>query len=186
MNRKGTTAFITNILLKDKGIPGVHMASEVVFDWGAAHPKRVDVMEFNPKGATYASEIEKGIFTCYEVKSCPEDIYSGSGMNFFGEENYLVTTMECWRKVGLNLGIEDIRKYVMDKFPESSTQFGVMIVCPVNRTLEEEFDLPTPLPLDGNTHGWTAKVLIPSLNRRGRKRGMSEMLFCMLRAASRA
>ena len=167
------------------------MASEVVFDWGAAHPKRVDVMEFSPAGATYASDIEKGTFTCYEIKSCKEDLFSGSGLNFFGEHNYIVTTMETWKGLvedAIKEGVliqYTISKYISENFPESNTNFGVQVVCPMSRTIESEWEDPTPIPEDGNASGWITKTVVKCQGAK-RKRGMSEMLFCMLRAASRA
>lgn len=42
-------------------------------------------------------DLQQRIFTCYEIKSCKEDVYSGNGLNFYGEKNYIVTTMECYK-----------------------------------------------------------------------------------------
>lgn len=56
-------------------------------------------MEFSPANQCSVSGIEKGIFTCYEIKSCKEDVYSGNGLNFFGEKNYIVTTMACYKDI---------------------------------------------------------------------------------------
>lgn len=33
-----------------------------------------------------------------------EDVFSGNGLNFLGEKNYIVTTMECYKSIQ-----EDIR-----------------------------------------------------------------------------
>ena len=87
MNRKETTKFLTEVLIKDRLSDRKYYAKEVTLDYGTNHSKRVDVMQFLPKGVTYASDIEKGIFICYEIKSCKEDLYSGNGLNFYGEKN---------------------------------------------------------------------------------------------------
>ena len=38
--------------------------------------------------------VELGRFECYEVKSCLADFESGHGLTFYGDLNYLVTTVE--------------------------------------------------------------------------------------------
>lgn len=45
------------------------------------------------------SGIEKGIFSCYEVKSCKADFESGFGRNFIGEKNYFVMPMATYKEV---------------------------------------------------------------------------------------
>ena len=97
MNRKETTKLLTQILINDKLTDRKYYAREVTLDYGTNHPKRIDVMQFIPKGVVHTSDIEKGIFISYEIKSCKEDIYSGNGLNFYGEKNYIVTTMETYR-----------------------------------------------------------------------------------------
>lgn len=86
MDRKETTTLLTDILIRDKLSDRKYYAKEVTLDYGTIHPKRVDVMQFAPAGVTYASDIEKGIFTCFEIKSCYNDVYSGNGLNFYGEK----------------------------------------------------------------------------------------------------
>lgn len=61
----------------------------------------VDFMQFEPGGyhaATHPGSVESGTFTCYEVKSSLEDIKSGHGLNFYGDENYLVMPVEVYPK----------------------------------------------------------------------------------------
>ena len=92
MNRKETTDFLGNLLVREKfnGM-GKYWAKEVSIDpWAAkGKPKRVDFMQFVPDGQCAVSAIEKGIFVCYEIKSCKKDVYSGNGLNFLGEKNYI-------------------------------------------------------------------------------------------------
>ena len=98
MDRKETTKFLSDLLISNRLTgQGKYYAREVSIDYGTSNVKRVDFMQFEPAGVIYQSDIEKGIFTCYEVKSCKEDVYSGNGLNFIGEKNYIVTTMQCYK-----------------------------------------------------------------------------------------
>lgn len=100
MNRKETTRFLSELLVGDKfSGAGKYWAKEVSVDPWTLSGKRVDFMQFIPQTQCSVSDIEKGIFVCYEVKSCKEDIYSGNGLNFLGEKNYIVTTMQCYKDV---------------------------------------------------------------------------------------
>ena len=85
MTRAETTKFLGQLLVSTRiGGAGSHWASEVSIDPWTSKAKRVDYMEFCPANQYSVSGIEKGIFTCYEIKSCKEDVYSGNGLNFFG------------------------------------------------------------------------------------------------------
>ena len=145
----------------------------------SANGKRVDFMQFSPGDQMSISGIEKGIFTCYEVKSCKEDVYSGNGLNFLGEKNYIVTTMECYKDILPDLRGSKFHKHLQECFPESSNYFGIMVAIPEWRKATEEFENPTPL--DDNTQNWKLAVILPC--RPGpRRRSMTELLFCMLRS----
>lgn len=97
MNRVETTKFLGE-LLKSSRLSGMgkYWASEVSIDafTSAGKGGRVDFMQFEPPNQCSVGALEKGIFICYEVKSCKEDVYSGNGLNFYGEKNYIVTTMD--------------------------------------------------------------------------------------------
>ena len=85
MNRKETTEFLGDLLVKERfGGMGKYWASEVSMDpWAAkGKPKRVDYMQFVPAGQCSVSDIEKGICVCYEIKSGKQDVDSGNGLNF--------------------------------------------------------------------------------------------------------
>ena len=87
MTRTETTKFLGKLLIDTRlGGAGSHWASEVSIDPWTPKARRVDYMEFSPANQCSVSGIEKGIFTCYEIKSCKEDVYSGNGLNFFGEK----------------------------------------------------------------------------------------------------
>lgn len=56
---------------------------------------RVDFMGFMPYGERPdAASIERGELVCYEIKSCMADFESGHGLNFVGDENWLVCPRE--------------------------------------------------------------------------------------------
>ena len=131
MDRKETTKFLGQLLINTRfGGAGKHWASEVSIDPWGREAKRVDYMQFSPADQCSISGIEKGIFTCYEVKSCKEDVYSGNGLNFLGEKNYIVTTMECYKDILPDLRSGKFAKHMREQFPESSSYFGVMVAIP--------------------------------------------------------
>lgn len=167
MNRKETTEFLGKLLIKEKFGQGKYWASEVSIDYGTADVKRVDFMQFQPSGVVGISGIEKGIFICYEVKSCKADFESGFGRNFIAEKNYFVMPMATYKQV-----INDIPHNV-----------GVLVPIPKKSDIfakrrYEEFENPTELSEDINWELWTIKKSIPQL----RKRSITELLFCMLRS----
>lgn len=169
MDRKETTEFLGNLLKKEKfsGL-GKYWASEVSIDYGTTDVKRVDFMQFEPAGVVGISGIEKGIFTCYEIKSCKADFESGFGRNFIGEKNYFIMPMVTYKEV-----IQDIPN-------------GVGVLVPIPKITENlkadkymEFENPSELTNElNNWKFWT----IRNAHKKVRKRSMTELLFCMLRS----
>ena len=90
----------------------IYSASEVSF-FEDKHI-RVDYMMFKPLNNS-VSGIEKGDFYCYEVKSSPKDFYSGHGLNFIGDFNYLVMTRDTFEIVKKDIPW-DIGVYVPDEY----------------------------------------------------------------------
>lgn len=179
MTRSETTKFLGDLLVRQylNGF-GKHWASEVSVDPWSNRGKRVDHMLFEPENQTSVSGIEKGTFTCYEIKSCKEDVYSGNGLNFLGEKNYMVTTMECYKEI-----LPDIRggkfvNHLKECFPESSSHYGIMVAVPYYQKAVDEFENPTPL--DSTKH-WKLEIVLPC-HCGSRSRSMTELLFCMLRS----
>lgn len=160
MNRKETTAFLSALVRKRLG-SRAYWASEVSLDFGTVYVKRVDFMQFEPAGVVHISDIEKGVFTSYEVKSCLADYNSGFGKNFETEKNYFVMPMELYKKLAAEIG-----------------DIGVMCPVPIFNDMLDEFNNPTSLDADVQ---WELKVVRPA-HKRYRKRSMAELLFCMLRA----
>jgi len=188
MNRKQTTKLLTDILINDRLSDRKYYAKEVSIDYGTDKVKRVDVMEFVPKGVLHTSDIEKGHFVCYEIKSCKEDIFSGNGLNFLGEENYIVTTMEIYSKLCKEGIIADgtITEFIKEHNPESSINYGFLVTVPSkitdlrNKTaIIEEFENPTKF--EGNVGDWRLYKITPCIPT-GRDISTIELLFCMLRS----
>lgn len=163
LNRKETTKFLSNLLISDRfrGI-GKYWAREVSLDYGTTNVKRVDFMEFRPEGVTSVSDIEKGIFACYEVKSCKADFNSGYGKNFITEANYFVMPMKLYKEI-----VEEIPHDV-----------GVIVPIPLYGNILEEFENPTELTQERE---WKMGIVKPT-HLRKRQRSMIELLFCMLRS----
>ena len=187
MNRKETTELLTDILIHDRLSDRKYYAKEVSIDYGTTNVKRVDVMEFVPQSVMSVSGIEKGNFVCYEIKSCKEDIFSGHGLNFLGEQNYIVTTMETYKTLcgSAIIANGEIQDFIKKHNPESSTDFGFLIPVPSYidlrnyQEINREFENPTEFK--GEAKNWKlCKMLSSPLS--SRKRSMTELLFCMLRS----
>lgn len=168
MDRKETTEFLGKLLKRKKfsGL-GKYWASEVSIDYGTKDVKRVDFMQFEPAGVVGISGIEKGIFICYEVKSCKADFESGFGRNFIGEKNYFVMPMTTYKEV----------------IQEIPSGIGVLVPIPqnvgnTNAELLEEFENPTDISNDIEWKLHAIRHPRPQI----RKLSMVELLFCMLRS----
>lgn len=166
MDRKETTKFLGDLLKREK-LGNGYWASEVSIDYGTTDVKRVDFMQFVPAGVVGVSGIEKGIFICYEIKSCKADFASGFGRNFIGEKNYFVMPMATYKEV-----IHDIPNGI-----------GVLVPIPesIENTNEErykEFENPTELSEKIYWKFWAIRHPREQI----RKRSMVELLFCMLRS----
>ena len=180
MNRKETTEFLGELLKVEKfnGI-GKYWASEVSVDAFTASGKggRVDFMQFKPPNQCSVSALEKGIFICYEIKSCKEDVFSGNGLNFYGEKNYIVTTMQCYKDILPDLRDRTFKDHLRTTNPDSSLYFGIMVAVPYGREQYEEFEKPTPISKDLK---WRLEIIKPC-NIGSRKKSLTELLFCMVR-----
>lgn len=182
MNRKMVTSFLSNLLITKKlqGI-GKYWASEVSIDYGSTNVKRVDFMQFMPPNQCSVGAIEKGQFICYEIKSCREDIYSGNGLNFLGEQNYIVATMECYKDLIADRNSGKLLEHIRECNPESSRYYGIMVAIPESRKEWDEFENPTPLTKATMAGEWRLHKIIPCTPG-PRKRSITELLFYMLRS----
>lgn len=180
LNRKETTDLLRRLVAAKASKPGVYGAHEVALDWGTSNPKYVDYMTFSPENTVDVSGIEKGIFTCYEIKSCYEDLYSGKGLNFIGEKNYIVTTMDVYKRI---LDDEDkLRSHIQACNSESRYRLGhdvgVYVLVPEGRQAADEFFGPSLLLKDTK---WELVSVMPC-HAMTRKRSLIELLFCMMKA----
>lgn len=78
--------------------PRVYWAKEVTFDYATSNTVRVDYMLFKPVNNS-VSGIEKGDFSCYEIKSSVDDFHSKNGHNFIGDKNYYVMPESVFESV---------------------------------------------------------------------------------------
>ena len=190
MSRETTTALLGRVLKSNKlSEMGLLWAEEVTVNACHKDAKRIDFMSFKSSGCTFISDIEKGIFTCYEIKSCKEDVHSGNGLNFIGDENYLVITMQTYKDILPDINSGKLRDYVRNNHIESSVNFGVLVAVPASidlRNTNKIFNEFTSLTeFNGDCTNWKLYKIIPC--RKGfRKKSMAELLFCMLRAKHRS
>lgn len=133
-SRKETTEFLGRLLeCRRFQKSGLQYASEVVQDYGQKHPMRIDYVSFEPVNQMSVAGIEHGMFTCYEIKSCREDVFSGNGLNFIGDKNYLVTTMQCYKDI-----LQDLNSKAFQKKSRPKTKRRQMcraFLLPFQRTL---------------------------------------------------
>lgn len=118
------------------------------------------------------------VFICYEIKSCKEDVFSGNGLNFYGEKNYIVTTMQCYKDILPDLRDRTFKDHLRTTNPDSSLYFGIMVAVPYGREQYEEFEKPTPISKDLK---WRLEIIKPC-NIGSRKKSLTELLFCMVRS----
>ncbi len=169
MNRKEITEFLSDLLISHRlSGRGKYWASEVTLDYGQGKgkEKRVDFMQFIPENQLSVAGIEKGEFVCYEIKSCKADFNSGHGLNFEGDRNYIVTTMDTY-------------KSCIDKMNRLPSNVGVIVACPF--TIDPADDFINPTSIEDKTVAWELKI-IKNCFKGYRKRSMTELLFCMLRS----
>lgn len=165
MKRKKTTEFLSNLLITERftGNMGKYWAREVVLNYGTKDVKRVDFMQFIPENQVSISGIEKGIFICYEVKSCKADFKSGFGQNFIGEKNYFIMPISLYKELQREL------------------PHGVGVLCPIPTNSWKEKEIENPTPLDKEGEEWELTIVKKAFQV-GREKPMTELLFCMLRA----
>ena len=182
IDRKQITSKLTELTFSYIG-PVSHAASEVVLDYGhAAQRKIIDILAFKPEHQMSVDGIEKGQFTCYEIKSCYEDVYSGNGLNFIGEKNYLVTTFETYLKLKdeqdkLSQHIQSVNS---ESYNSIGYSVGILVPVPIGKSVLDEYDEPTPFSADGSYR----LLNVQPCYQQHRKRSLIELMFCLMRAAT--
>ena len=82
--------------------------------------------------------------------------------SFYGEKNYIVTTMQCWKDIQEDYRNGKLDAYIRENYPESSLNYGILVLVPKYLDLKNtnvvhgEFQLPTPLSNDRHWKLWTA------------------------------
>lgn len=186
--RTETTELLGEILKRTRLQKGYY-ASEVTLDYGSDKTKRVDFLQFVPAHTFSVSGIEQGEFICYEVKSCLEDIYSGNGLNFYGDKNYIVMNMETYKSFmddfadrvvsrGLNAQNRKFWPWYKENHPYGMTNIGILVAVPKDRKIYDEFENPTEFDDDTD---WRLESIQSSLPQ-PRLKSVTELLFCMLRS----
>ena len=95
--RPDVTRILSDLVAKSLTSQNAYWAAEVNFDKNTSAERRIDFVGFKPCTPDYVVEptsVELGTFSCYEVKSGRADFTSGHGLTFYGDENYLVCTVE--------------------------------------------------------------------------------------------
>lgn len=171
MNRQETTALLSALLKRDV-LSAARWASEVKYRKPDGGEGRVDFMEFRASerdGITQPA-VERGEFTCYEVKSCMDDYRSGHGLNFIGDWNYLVLPMGLYRQLPQE-AILDVGTYVpLPNFDGRADREAVW----------REYEDPTELTPD--VRAWKLHKMTRPPMRAPRTHGTAELLYCMLKA----
>lgn len=54
-------------------------------------------------------------------------------MNFLGEQNYIVTTMECYKDLIADRNSGKLLEHIRECNPESSRHYGIMVAIPESR-----------------------------------------------------
>ncbi len=170
MQRKDVTALLSRELVRvrlERRNAYAYWAHEVEFQRPTI---RVDFVQFEPYGShtyTDAAHVERGTFTFYEVKSCMADLKSGHGLNFYGDENFLVMPVEVYEPY-LRARWQDRPgdpKY--DKELARATQHARPLLYGIGRNGSPTFK-------EAGTGYWN--------NWLTRARPASEILMCMMRA----
>ena len=167
MGRKEITELLDSKLIRlrlTKKNAYSYWAHEVWLDRYSDHERRVDFMEFVPHGGPMYSDvshIEHGTFSFYEVKSCMADLKSGNGLNFEGDENWLVMPVEMFDKYR-DEKIDNPSGYVAQR-----TGRARCLLYGIGKNGKPTFWEQPKLYYNE----WAC-----------RKRSASELLFCMMRA----
>jgi hypothetical protein len=166
MKRKEITSLLENELIRlrlERKDAYTYWAHEVWLDRYTDHEKRVDFVQFEPKGGpmyTDGPHVEHGMFTFYEVKSCMADLKSGNGLNFEGDANYLVIPVEMFERY------KDEAIDNPDGYVATHTRYAELLLYGIGKNGKPKFYEPYPMKND-----WLC-----------RKRSASELLLCMMRA----
>lgn len=161
MNRTEITAGLSELLRKRLKNECRRFAEEVTF----YNPLiRVDFVAFKPgrNGIFSVGGVETGVTSFYEVKSCMADFKSGNGLNFHGDENWLVAPTELVNALA----------------GESFLNCGVYVPVPKGSSVMREMESPTPY--SGEVDGWSLHVRDSIAYPTSREYSLTQILAAMI------
>ena len=101
------------------------------------------------------------------------------------ERNYIVTTVDVYKKLKVDIIEGTLQKYVQEQSPEAFYEFGIMVAVPAHIDLRDTDaifrELDNPTKLGGNPLDWKLYI-VKNTHNHSRNRSMVELLFCMLRS----
>lgn len=172
MNRAETTELLSALLERDV-LSGTHWAKEVKYLKADGTLGRVDYMSFRPREQRYgptAAAVEGGKFTCYEIKSCIDDLRSGHGLNFIGERNAMVMPMGLYRRLS-QADTMDVSVYVPIPYYEGRATDDMKW-----REYEE------PHAMTPDKREWRLAKMTDQPFDGNRRHSAAELLYAMLKA----
>lgn len=141
----------------------------------------VDIVQYIPPRRVLSDkDIENGKFICYEIKSCKYDVYSGNGLGFYGDENWLVTTVSTYNQIKSDILDGTFETFLRKYHPNSEARYGIKVIVPRHtncNNIQNEFNKPTQLEYGK----WKTHIVIPCPTGVRTKTTM-ELLFGILRS----
>jgi len=133
----------------------------------------VDFMSFKTAeqvDGTSEAIVQGGSFTCYEVRSCMQDLVGGNGLNLVGDWNCLVMPMKLYKKVKKDL-------------PANVSVYCPLPACSGQITAEMKYgEYDDPTPLSPYADDWKLAKIKAQAVRHDRRHGTAELLYAMLKA----
>lgn len=163
-DRKAITEGLSKLLEKRLDSEHRKWAREVRF----SNPEcRADFVAFKPiyymnGGGT--GGIERGTVSFYEIKSCLADYSSGHGLNFYGDENWIVCPVELSKQLSGG---------------ELSASIGIYIPVPNGSSKFKQFN--DPVPYEGQVEGWSLHIQTQPYEGY-RRHSLTEVLAAMIYA----
>ena len=177
MQRKEITALLSDLLERDI-LGDSTWAREVKYSKLGIDGVggRIDYMQFIPEVKDHycATErsVQRGDFNVYEIKSDINDYMSGCGLNFIGDYNSLVMTMELF-------------KYLRQ---QRRIPYGIGVFVPVPMYTGKQpnsyfySELCEPSKLTDDRTAWRLHKMIAPIKSCKCFHGTAELLYAMLRA----
>lgn len=179
MSGKETYEFLEHLVIRRLIGYEKYWARDVISNFDKTKREKIDFLQYEPYHRVRSmSDIEKGVFTVYDIRVSKTNFYSNKSINFIGEQNYFVTTMECCQNIMDDVINGKLEEHIKKTSPLSSTTYGILVPIPVGKTIEEESINPTPLD---EAKEWELAINFPCIPA-PRQKTLAEMFFYMLRS----